>query len=118
MGDATHELAATTMMATGRTPIDRKFCGFMSVSRSLQVVAVGLLLLIVVATVHQLMTLRAAIVGDTARQMARLDMVAAQKGLDLRDSAGRHSKLSAQHAAQLLDYYLSRHQFMFRKGQP
>ena len=67
------------MMATGRTPTDRKFGGFLSVSRSLQIIAVGLLLLIVVATVHQLMTLRAAIVGDTASQMARLDMVFAEQ---------------------------------------
>jgi signal transduction histidine kinase len=79
VGEATDELAATTMMEAGRTPIDRKFCGFLSVSRSLQIIAVGLLLLIVVATVHQLMTLRAAIVGDTANQMARLDMVFAEQ---------------------------------------
>jgi signal transduction histidine kinase len=51
----------------------------MSVSRSLQVVAAGLLLLIAAATVHQLMTLRTAIVGDTANQMARLDMVFAEQ---------------------------------------
>src|SRR5579859_1512126 len=51
----------------------------LSVSRSLQVVAAGLLLLIGVATVHQLMTLRTAIVADTARQMARLDMVFAEQ---------------------------------------
>ena len=79
MGDATHELVATAMTDPQRTPIDRKFCGFMSVSRSLQIIAVGLLLLIIVATVHQLMTLRAAIVSDTARQMARLDMVFAEQ---------------------------------------
>ena len=51
----------------------------MSVSRSLQIIAIGLLLLIIGATVHQLMTLRAAIVADTARQMARLDMVFAEQ---------------------------------------
>ncbi len=59
--------------------MERKPGGFMSVSRSLQIVAAGLLLLIAAATVHQLMALRTAIVGDTARQMARLDMVFAEQ---------------------------------------
>ncbi len=56
----------------------RRFSVF-SVSRSLQAVAAVLLLLIIGATVHQLLTLRAAIVADTARQMARLDMVFAEQ---------------------------------------
>jgi signal transduction histidine kinase len=51
----------------------------MSVSRSLQVVAAALLLLIIGVTVHELMTLRQAIVADTAQQMARLDMVFAEQ---------------------------------------
>ena len=51
----------------------------LSVSRSLQAVAAVLLLLIIGATVHELMTLRSAIVADTAQQMARLDMVFAEQ---------------------------------------
>ncbi len=61
------------------TEVRLRYGGIVSVSRALQVVAAVVLLLIVGATVHQLMTLRSAIVGDTARQMARLDMVFAEQ---------------------------------------
>jgi signal transduction histidine kinase/ActR/RegA family two-component response regulator len=50
-----------------------------SVSRPLQAVAVVVLLLIVAASLQQLMSLRNAIVSDTERQMARLDMVFAEQ---------------------------------------
>jgi signal transduction histidine kinase len=51
----------------------------LSVSRSLQALAVIVVLLIVAATAHQLMTGRAAVIADTERQMARLDMVFAEQ---------------------------------------
>ena len=61
------------------TTVRRHSTGTLSVSRSLQAVAAVLLLLIVGVTVHELMTLRSAIVADTAQQMARLDMVFAEQ---------------------------------------
>ena len=64
--------------AIGSEP-KRRLRGIRSVSRELQAVAVVLLVLIVGATVHQLATLRSAIVEDTMRQMARLDMVFAEQ---------------------------------------
>src|SRR5215469_2748641 len=51
----------------------------LSVSKSLQIIAGALLVLILAATVHQVMTLRGAIVQDSERQMARLDMVFAEQ---------------------------------------
>src|SRR5690348_15316159 len=51
----------------------------LSVSKSLQIIAGMLLVLILAATVHQVMTLRDAIVEDSERQMARLDMVFAEQ---------------------------------------
>ncbi len=57
----------------------RLFGGIVSVSRALQAVALVMLLMIGIATVHQLITLRTSIVDDTARQMARLDMVFAEQ---------------------------------------
>ena len=50
-----------------------------SVSRSLQVLAVIVLVVIVGATAHQLLTVRSAIISDTERQMSRLDMVFAEQ---------------------------------------
>ncbi len=50
-----------------------------SVSRSLQVLAVFVLVLIVGVTAHQLLTVRSAIISDTERQMSRLDMVFAEQ---------------------------------------
>ena len=53
--------------------------GTLSISRSLQALAVVVVVLIVAATVHQLLTGRAAILADTEHQMARLDMVFAEQ---------------------------------------
>jgi signal transduction histidine kinase len=50
-----------------------------SVSRSLQVLAVVVLVLIVGATTQQLLTLRSGIINDAKRQMSRLDMVFAEQ---------------------------------------
>ena len=50
-----------------------------SIARSLQALAVVVVLLILGATVHQLVTGRALIISDTERQMARLDMVFAEQ---------------------------------------
>jgi hypothetical protein len=76
-----HGLVGTAM--TGKqapgTDTRPRYSGVLSVSRSLQVVAAVLLLLIVGVTAHQLATLRASIVADTAQQMSRLDMVFAEQ---------------------------------------
>jgi hypothetical protein len=54
--------------------------GTLSISRSLQALAVVVVVvLIVAATIHQLLTGRAAILADTEHQMARLDMVFAEQ---------------------------------------
>jgi hypothetical protein len=53
--------------------------GLPSVSRSLQVVAVVVLVAIVGVTAHQLLSFRSTIITDTERQMARLDMVFAEQ---------------------------------------
>src|SRR5271169_7242699 len=53
--------------------------GMLSISRSLQVLAVVVVVLIVAAIVHQLLTGRTAILTDTEHQMARLDMVFAEQ---------------------------------------
>jgi signal transduction histidine kinase/ActR/RegA family two-component response regulator len=53
--------------------------GLLSVSRSLQALAVVVLLLILAVTAQQLRASRAAIIADTERQMARLDMVFAEQ---------------------------------------
>jgi signal transduction histidine kinase/ActR/RegA family two-component response regulator len=53
--------------------------GLPSVSRSLQVLALVVLVLIVGATAQQLMQIRSAILDETERQMARLDMVFAEQ---------------------------------------
>jgi signal transduction histidine kinase/ActR/RegA family two-component response regulator len=53
--------------------------GLPSVSRSLQVLALGVLVLIVGATAQQLLQIRSAILDNTERQMARLDMVFAEQ---------------------------------------
>src|SRR5271166_3383975 len=50
-----------------------------SVSRSLQVLALIVLVMIAGATAHQLLSVRSAIIADTKRQMARLDMVFAEQ---------------------------------------
>ena len=50
-----------------------------SISRSLQVVAAVLLITIIGATAHQLLSIRSSIIADTERQMARLDMVFAEQ---------------------------------------
>jgi signal transduction histidine kinase/ActR/RegA family two-component response regulator len=49
------------------------------VSRSLQVLALVVLVVIVAATAQQLMQIRGAILAETERQMARLDMVFAEQ---------------------------------------
>ena len=54
-------------------------CRAISVSRALQIVAAIALMLIAAGTVHRLMTLRASIIDDTTRQLARLDMVFAEQ---------------------------------------
>jgi hypothetical protein len=51
----------------------------LSVSRSLQVLAVVVLVLIIGATAEQLLAIRSAIIDDTKRQMSRLDMVFAEQ---------------------------------------
>ena len=61
------------------TGVTSRHGGILSVSRCLQAIAAVLLFLIVGVTVHQLMTLRAAVVADTERQMSRLDMVFAEQ---------------------------------------
>ena len=53
--------------------------GLPSVSRSLQVLALVVLVLVVGATAQQLMQIRSAILDETERQMARLDMVFAEQ---------------------------------------
>ncbi len=53
--------------------------GTLSISRSLQALAVVVVVLIVAATVHQLLTGRAVILADTEHQMSRLDMVFAEQ---------------------------------------
>ena len=53
--------------------------GTLSISRSLQALAVVVVVLIVAATVHQLLTGRATILADTEHQMSRLDMVFAEQ---------------------------------------
>jgi signal transduction histidine kinase len=57
----------------------RRHRGLLSISRSLQVLAVAVLALSVTATAVQLLSLRAAIIAETMRQMARLDMVFAEQ---------------------------------------
>ena len=52
---------------------------FPSVSRPLQVLALAVLVVIISATAQQLLTVRAAIIEDTKRQMSRLDMVFAEQ---------------------------------------
>ncbi|MGC2200867.1 MAG: hypothetical protein WA633_12075 [Stellaceae bacterium] len=51
----------------------------LSVSRSLQVLAVVVLVLIIGATAEQLLAIRSAIIDDTKHQMSRLDMVFAEQ---------------------------------------
>jgi signal transduction histidine kinase/CheY-like chemotaxis protein len=51
----------------------------LSVSRGLQILAVGLLFLLLGVTALQLFTGRASVLADTERQMARLDMVFAEQ---------------------------------------
>ncbi len=53
--------------------------GLPSVSRSLQATALVVLVLIVGATAQQLLQIRSAILNETERQMARLDMVFAEQ---------------------------------------
>ncbi len=57
----------------------RRRYGPPSVSRSLQALAVAVLVLILGATAQQLMAVRSAVIADTERQMARLDMVFAEQ---------------------------------------
>lgn len=52
---------------------------FASVSKALRVVAAGVLLLIVAAAYYEIRSSRNAIIVDTERQMARLDMVFAEQ---------------------------------------
>jgi signal transduction histidine kinase/ActR/RegA family two-component response regulator len=53
--------------------------GPFTISRSLEVLALVVVLLIVGVTAHQLLAGRALIIADTERQMARLDMVFAEQ---------------------------------------
>ena len=53
--------------------------GIFSISRSLQGLAIAVLVLIVGATAEQLFAIRSAIISDTKRQMSRLDMVFAEQ---------------------------------------
>ena len=53
--------------------------GLPSISRSLQILAVALLVAIAGVTTQQLLQARAGLVADAARQMARLDMVFAEQ---------------------------------------
>jgi signal transduction histidine kinase len=72
----------------------RRYRGIRSVSRALHIVAAVLLLLVVGATLYQLITLRSAIVDDTAQQMARLDMVFAEqtgRAVEMVDFLGRNA---------------------------
>jgi signal transduction histidine kinase/CheY-like chemotaxis protein len=57
----------------------RRHRGLLSISRSLQVLAIAVLVLSVTVTAVQLLSMRAAIIADTKRQMARLDMVFAEQ---------------------------------------
>ena len=50
-----------------------------AVSRSLQVLAALLALMVVWATLHQIRVFRAAIISDAEREMARLDMTFAEQ---------------------------------------
>ena len=50
-----------------------------SISRSLQVLAALAVLLIVGGTTHRLLATRALIIGDTAQELSRLDMVFAEQ---------------------------------------
>ena len=52
---------------------------FLSISRSLQALAVVVLVLILGVTAQQLLASRSSIIADTQRQMARLDMVFAEQ---------------------------------------
>jgi signal transduction histidine kinase/ActR/RegA family two-component response regulator len=63
----------------GLASIAPRMSGLPSVSRSLQVLALVVLVLIVGATAQQLLQIRAAILDETQRQMARLDMVFAEQ---------------------------------------
>ena len=65
-------------MSDRRPTIRARAAGSRS-ARSLQALAVVVVLLIVGATAHQLLTGRALIIADTERQMARLDMVFAEQ---------------------------------------
>ena len=69
------------MRATTRVsePVGNRRGRLPSVSRSLQVLAVIVLVLIVGATAEQLFAIRSAIISDTERQMSRLDMVFAEQ---------------------------------------
>src|SRR3954447_25937429 len=60
-------------------PITRRRAGFRPGTRSLQIIAVVILALIVGITIQQIVTVRSAIIADTERQMARLDMVFAEQ---------------------------------------
>jgi signal transduction histidine kinase len=53
--------------------------GPLSVSRSLQALAIIVVLLVIAATAHQLLAGRASIIANTALQMSRLDMVFAEQ---------------------------------------
>ena len=57
----------------------RRRAGLRPGTRSLQVIAVVIVALIVGITVQQIVTVRSAIIADTERQMARLDMVFAEQ---------------------------------------
>jgi signal transduction histidine kinase len=64
---------------TQDAPIERRRRRLPSISRSLQALALAVLMLILVATAQQLLAVRTAVIADTERQMARLDMVFAEQ---------------------------------------
>src|SRR5262249_28721930 len=101
------EKNATIIAGTSR------FRGIRSVSRALQVVAAILLIFVLGSTVHQLATLRSAIVDDTTRQMSRLDMVFAEqtgRAVEVVDFIGRSAveALQAQPEVAALDALMAR----------
>ncbi len=67
-----------TRLAGQRGP-SRQRIHLPSVSRSLQVMAIAVAVLIIVATAQQLIRVRDSTIADTERQMARLDMVFAEQ---------------------------------------
>ena len=75
LGDAT--LGEKSLMKARGSPLPS--WASVSISRSLQVLAVVAVLLIVGGTTHRLLETRALIIGDTEQELSRLDMVFAEQ---------------------------------------